>query len=633
MRRFLHKLQPPKERYVLWCLIIAGLLYGLFFVFLIPPWQHYDEPGHFEYAWLLANRVGLPEVGEYDQGMRREVAASMIEHNFFAGFSKPNLLAQTEPIWIGISQTNDPPLYYWLASIPLHLVRSSDITFQLYLSRLVSLVLYIVTILAAYLTVAEITRPGHALRWLVPATMIMLPGFTDLMTAVNNDVGAVAAFSLFLWMCVRVLRRPGDGWSFLGMVVFAIVCFYVKSTVLIALPLAVFVGLFALLRGRWRALAWGMSGVVILAGLLFLFRLDGASAWFNNYAGGVFVRREVTDGGYLGSRYLKLSESQMPRIAQPISPELVTDLRGETVTIGAWIWSSEPMQSITPVLSDGDSKNFEIVDVDTEPVFHSFAVKIPEEANRLTVSLRKPEATQKGNIYYDGLIMVKGDYGGSSPDSLMDYGKTIRWGEASLENLLTNPSFEQVWFQIPSALGLQLAKWLPFEPSEVLTSISDWDVSEWYYRAAFENLFRTFWAKFGWGHIMLEGQKPYRILLLATILSGMGAIAAFWKSRKTFTLDLWVFMGIALAGIWGAAIVRGTGSLLGDAFIPGARYAYPVIIFSILLLCAGWRKVMAILETGLHLPRLVTYGLFFILFLILNGLSIYSITQYYTHVP
>ena len=184
----------------IYLILLAGLIHGLLYVFLLPPWQHYDEPGHFEVAWLIANKPGLLSAGEYDQGMRREVAASMVEHGFFKDLNiQPNLLDQNTPIWIGISQTDNPPIYYCIASLPLRLVPTSDIVFQLYLCRLVSLLLYLLTLLAACGAVSELTRPGNPARWLVPAMLVLLPGFTELMTAVNSDVGAVAFFSLFLW--------------------------------------------------------------------------------------------------------------------------------------------------------------------------------------------------------------------------------------------------------------------------------------------------------------------------------------------------------------------------------------------------------------------------------------------------
>ena len=35
----------------------------------------------------------------------------------------------------------------------------------------------------------------------------LLPPLVDLMAAVNNDAGAIAAYSLFLWGAVRLIQR------------------------------------------------------------------------------------------------------------------------------------------------------------------------------------------------------------------------------------------------------------------------------------------------------------------------------------------------------------------------------------------------------------------------------------------
>ncbi len=131
-----------KEHRVIYLMLLLGLFLGLTFICVVPPWQHYDEPTQFEYAWLIANRPGIPTRGESDQYMRREVAASMIEHEFFRdlGF-KPNLLLLTKPIWIGITQAGSKPLYYWLASLPLRITQTADTTFQLFVLRMTSLLL------------------------------------------------------------------------------------------------------------------------------------------------------------------------------------------------------------------------------------------------------------------------------------------------------------------------------------------------------------------------------------------------------------------------------------------------------------------------------------------------------------
>ncbi len=58
--------------------LLIALCQGALFLALLPPWQHYDEPTHFEYAWLSANRTLLPQAGHIDRAMRRQLAPSML---------------------------------------------------------------------------------------------------------------------------------------------------------------------------------------------------------------------------------------------------------------------------------------------------------------------------------------------------------------------------------------------------------------------------------------------------------------------------------------------------------------------------------------------------------------------------
>src|SRR3712207_3902621 len=79
-------------RFTTLAMLCLALVQGLIYLTLLPPWQHYDEPTHFEYAWLIANHTFLPKPGDEDQTMRREVAASMLEHRFYWNLPQPNLL-------------------------------------------------------------------------------------------------------------------------------------------------------------------------------------------------------------------------------------------------------------------------------------------------------------------------------------------------------------------------------------------------------------------------------------------------------------------------------------------------------------------------------------------------------------
>ena len=179
----------------------------------------------------------------------------------------PTWAASDHPAWIGsYSQLGDPPLYYALAAIPLRIARDTDVTTQLYLGRLTSLGLYLLTLVIAWGLLADLTPLGSPLRWMVPLSMALLPGFVELMTALNSDAGAVAAFSWFLWGGLRWMRRP---WSWLHLVwtlTAAVLCWFVKANVYVALPLVLVAMTFASLARTASPLGLGAVAGGWLAG-------------------------------------------------------------------------------------------------------------------------------------------------------------------------------------------------------------------------------------------------------------------------------------------------------------------------------------------------------------------------------
>jgi hypothetical protein len=270
-----------KEHQVLILMLLLALVFGFTFIFLIPPWQHYDEPTQFEYSWLIANRPGLPEIRDYDQQLRREIAASMIEHGFFRDLDfEPNLLSTSEQIWIGISQVGTKPLYYWIAALPLRLIRDTDIATQLYVIRFTSLLFYLVTIAAAYGFTVELTPPKHTLRWLLPLSILLLPSFIDILTAVNDDVAATALFSLFLWTGIRLMMRGFNWWRLFALLSFALFCYFTKTTVMVAIVLAVIPVMFSVIRRANKRFAWIIITAVVLIGLLFVFDFGFPRNWY-----------------------------------------------------------------------------------------------------------------------------------------------------------------------------------------------------------------------------------------------------------------------------------------------------------------------------------------------------------------
>ena len=106
-------------RHTLISILLLGLLQSLIYAVIVPPWWHYDEPGHFEYVWLAANLPAWPKVGQYDQTMRQEMAESMLKYKWYkARLNNPDL-SGTTPIPIGVPEVGGEPAYYFLASLPL----------------------------------------------------------------------------------------------------------------------------------------------------------------------------------------------------------------------------------------------------------------------------------------------------------------------------------------------------------------------------------------------------------------------------------------------------------------------------------------------------------------------------------
>ena len=622
-------------------ILLLGLAHGLTYVFLVPPWQHYDEPSHFEYVWLVANRPGLPKPRDYDRDMRRQVAASMLEHGFYRDTDyRPNL--NDEAVNIGYTQLDDPPLYYLLASLPVRLLRGQGVTLQLYAARLVSLCLYLAVILIGWGLLGELVAAGHPLRWMAPITLALLPGFTDLMTAVNNDVGAVAAFSLFLWASIRLARR---GPSFFGLVfVFgaASLCYWTKNIDWLALPLLPVVLLFTLLRGRWRLLAWALLLATAGIGLGSVFLWGDAALWYRRTLQ-TAPTQTVNSLAPLGEHAFQLDhlpQKGNPAILQPLPPETVRDLRNVPVTLGAWVWSSQPMHMQMPGLScecGGQRQVFTSeIQVGTEPKFFMLTATLPANASYVWVALTPPAdmGDVKGTVFYDGLILVKGERLAHDPPRFEDAnGERGVWGEQPFTNLLRNSSAEQAGPGVQSwanEIGTKIMPaWPPSFPSDTLVSLLDWKGAGWYYQATGANLLRTFWAKFGWGHISLAGSKPYRALAVVTLLGMAGAGWAIWQRRHVLPWEVLLLLGLALLGIWIPAVIRGIGSLFGWALIPVARYAYPVIIPTVLVLNVGWLEILRLFGQWLRITPKVQHAAYLLFFVALDALSILTITRFY----
>lgn len=594
-----------RERRLVALVLCLGLLHGLLYLLLVPPWQHYDEPNHFEYVWLVANRGSLPAPGDFDLDMRRQVAESMVAHEFFAGLgSPPEPASEGAPAWIGTySQLSEAPLYYLLAAGPVWLLGDQPVEWQLYGARLVSLGLYLVTLAAAYGMAAEVTAMGHPLRWLFPLGVAAVPAFTDLMTAVNNDVGAVAAFSLFVWAGTRSLHRGLSVPLYLGIMATVAACLLTKTTVYVALPLGVLAVIPGLVWGRTRRRVWlGLAAAALLSVPLLVGSGD-ATFWHRAAAQAGPLRASRPDAP-VGEHVLQVqlpaavSPAWLAPLSQPLPLPEWPVVAGRRVTLGAWMWASRPMRVRMPALHTPDQTYAREVEIGTAPAFHALEAAVPPDAGRLWVTLEPhlEASPAAATVYYDGLVLARGRRPLDGPPEFTGPdGRGGRWGDRPFTNLLRNPSAEAGWPRFrpwADALG---ARVLPDGtlPTSLFHSALDPDGTGWYYRLAARSLFEHFWARFAWGQVGLTGRLPILLLAGYTLLGLLGAGMAVIQRRSVLMWDGLIWWLLIVWGVWSAALMRGaTYIFVPRVFIPVARYAYPAVLPTVLLLTAGWFELL-----------------------------------------
>jgi hypothetical protein len=579
-------------------ILILGLIHGGFYIFLVPPWQHSDEPTQFEYAWLIANQGKLPDSNSYDSEMHREVTASMVEYEFFNTLPPPNLLL--EKTWIGISQTNDQPLYYLLSAIPLWILKGTDITLQLYAVRLMSFCMFLLTIYISYRLTTEIFPQHKTLQWLFPASIALIPAFVDLMTAVNNDVGATLMFSLFLWVGTRLITKGITVSRVLFFILISVGCFQTKNTILVAVPSAVFLLLLTLFLARfpWNRIALPMVLIYLGFAGLFLFSWGDAAYWYRSQLSTqqTVPTRSIMTEAVLNNSFLHIQfvpgEKSEQNLLQPLSSEVRTILAGKNYSLGAWIWASEPVQVQAPVMSIDGATSFQFIQLEETPSFFAITGEIPKDSKQLHILLDPliSPLDHSVSIYFDNIVLAEGKYPLDKIPTLSNDNASGTWGNKKFVNLARNSSVEKSWITFKPHLLFQFRGQTSI-PVYALPAMQDFELTNRFYRNTAKNLFESFWARFGWNHVALP-PIFYKFLKWFTFIGVFGTIMGFFQQlskRETKFLLLKVWFATCTSLIWSAALARQTLPFWDTVvFTPSARYAYPVIIPTMMIIMAGW---------------------------------------------
>lgn len=649
------------EKAIIRLVLAVGLIHGLLFVFFIPPWEHYDEPAHFEYAWLIANRLSLPKPGDFDVNMRLALGKSLITSKFFEKRSSPtpNLTDPSQPLWVGVTQLTDPPLYYIYSALPLLILRDAPIDTQLHGGRIFSILFFLLTVWAAYLILVELTPPKSFLRWLVPLFLALLPGLVDVMTSVNDHVAAIGVVSLWLLVATRLVKRGLSLDHLAYLILLDVVCVYTQKVAWIVLPLTLPVLLLSATRKVKVWLGWAILAAAGIGAAFILFQWNDAALWLRrNYQD---TATRVSTGLsapfstalqaklYPDTSWAQADPSWNAGFLQLLPENQVKPLGGKVVTLGAWVWADKNVTIYGPGLNALYGYNdrwfgFPKISVGTTPVFVSSTFQLPPDEGRIQIWLRTTTPDQvNGTLYFTGVVMAEGRWPvGTAPQFNAQNGAGGTWGGKPFVNLVRNSFMLGTWpYPKPKVLNFVLNHVSGLEPTHVSSIIAlalDWKGTAWYTLTSSAVIFRTFWAKFCWGQVPLFTTplfvfRPYAFLLALSLIGFLGCIFAAIRWFKKIPWNEILFLIVAAIGVIILAYFYGVYSMGGGlrfrTYYPVARYMYSAVIPIGSIFVCGWSSWYSQLRSWIRIPAWLAVTIFLVFMVGLDIYSFVSIVHYF----
>lgn len=225
-------------------LTIITMALGFIYLAVIPPWGGPDEPRHYEYVRMLYEKGRLVSWSDADKKIMGEIIRSMDAVGYWkwgASEWKPDGALPLPNDFLKIypqnaHQLHQPPLAYLAYLIPFELTRGSGITEQLYAMRLLSILLNVVVVLAAYMAGRELFRNDPTMALALPVFIMLLPQHVFLHSTVMNDHLVEAALAWMFVIVTRVFRLGLSLPRVLGLLVCVAIGLGAKRSGLYAVP-------------------------------------------------------------------------------------------------------------------------------------------------------------------------------------------------------------------------------------------------------------------------------------------------------------------------------------------------------------------------------------------------------------
>ena len=226
----------PRAGLLLALLWLAFVVRGFWYYALLPPWEGYDEPYHFAALQNVASGRGMPRT---DTPVSLEVQNSLhlLPLPWMLQFQAvPHPLLTYDDFWRlppaerkqrvdavralpteqAAQPANEPilnyesqqaPLYYWLAAIPLGWMSGMPLLSQVYLLRMLNVLVASVVVPASWWMARRVLRSDlEAIG--TTAIVVLMPELMINIARVGNQSLALAFYSLLLVAALQVAQHP-----------------------------------------------------------------------------------------------------------------------------------------------------------------------------------------------------------------------------------------------------------------------------------------------------------------------------------------------------------------------------------------------------------------------------------------
>lgn len=286
-----HLDRAPCRTQPLWLALLLTLTFthGLLYSLVIPPWQAPDETGHFEMAWLTAHLGRAPTVGDMSPAFERELLRSLYQWRYGEFIGRPlpeEMPARLDDLPPMIHAQRSRPIqanrfslaYVWQAMF-LVPVRSRDLTFQLRIARISSILLNLGIVWLALRTCSDLLPSSRRyLAWPMAAVVALQPQHTFINSAVGDGPLAELMACLVLRCWAHLFRHGVTAWTIIGIVLGTGAGLWTKATTGFLLPLDLGLTLWWMLARPDRTRTWRQA-MYLAAGIVAL----GVVAWASIY--------------------------------------------------------------------------------------------------------------------------------------------------------------------------------------------------------------------------------------------------------------------------------------------------------------------------------------------------------------